>query len=67
MTFMFAGLKVDASARVLDTDGKPVPGLWACGDTVGGLAVHALPAGTGMIAAGVFGRIAGANAAEATA
>jgi len=66
VTFAFAGLAVDADARVLDDVGRPLPGLFACGDTVGGIAVHNLPAGTGMIAAGVLGRIAGAAAARST-
>jgi tricarballylate dehydrogenase len=64
VTFMFAGLKIDGNARILDTEGAPIPGAWACGDAVGGLAVHGLPAGTGMVSAGVWGRIAGTEAAR---
>ncbi|MCE0765570.1 FAD-dependent tricarballylate dehydrogenase TcuA [Pseudonocardia kujensis] len=66
VTFAFAGLAIDADAQVRDEVGRPLPGLLACGDAVGGIAVHNLPAGTGMIAAGVLGRIAGATAARRT-
>jgi tricarballylate dehydrogenase len=64
VSFVFAGLAVDRQARVLGTTDAPLPGLYACGDIVGGIAVHNLPAGTGMIAAGVLGRIAGQSAAR---
>ena len=64
ITFTFGGLAIDADARVLGPAGQPLPGLYACGDIVGGIAVHNLPAGTGMIAAGVLGRIAGESAAR---
>jgi len=64
ITFTFGGLAIDADARVLGPAGQPLPGLYACGDIVGGIAVHNLPAGTGMIAGGVLGRIAGESAAR---
>jgi len=31
LTFTFGGLKIDTSARVIDTDGVPIPGLFAAG------------------------------------
>jgi tricarballylate dehydrogenase len=64
VSFAFGGLAIDAEARVLGPAGQPLPGLYACGDIVGGIAVHNLPAGTGMIVAGVLGRIAGESAAR---
>lgn len=64
VSFTFGGLAVDTQACVLNSAGDPIPGLYACGDIVGGIAVHNLPAGTGMIAAGVFGRIAGKSALQ---
>lgn len=66
ITFTFGGLAVDSETRVVGPTGEPLPGLYACGDIVGGVAVHNLPAGTGMIAAGVLGRLAGQHAASAT-
>src|SRR5215470_2937742 len=36
LTFTFGGVKIDTSARVIDTDGHPIPGLYAAGETVGG-------------------------------
>jgi tricarballylate dehydrogenase len=37
LTFTFGGLKIDTSARVIDTDGLPIPGLFAAGELVGGI------------------------------
>jgi tricarballylate dehydrogenase len=40
-----------------------MPGLFACGEIIGGLFYHNYPGGTGLTAGSVFGRIAGTNAA----
>jgi fumarate reductase flavoprotein subunit len=37
ITFTLGGLLVDASARILDADERPIPGLLAAGGTMGGL------------------------------
>ena len=37
ITNTMGGIVVDGGARVLDTGGKPIPGLYAAGSTVGGL------------------------------
>ena len=37
ITNTMGGIVVDGGARVLDTAGKPIPGLYAAGSTVGGL------------------------------
>jgi fumarate reductase flavoprotein subunit len=37
MTFTMGGLLIDGSARVLDADGRPIPGLRAAGSCTGGL------------------------------
>jgi fumarate reductase flavoprotein subunit len=37
ITNTMGGIVVDGGARVLDTSGKPIPGLYAAGATVGGL------------------------------
>ena len=62
VTFTFGGLRIDAAARVIDTDGAPIPGLHAAGELVGGLFYNNYPGGTGLMAGAVFGRIAGASA-----
>ena len=37
ITNTMGGIVVDGQARVLDTKGSPIPGLFAAGSTVGGL------------------------------
>jgi tricarballylate dehydrogenase len=63
ITFTFGGVRVDADARVLDAAGRPIPGLSAAGELVGGLFFHNYPGGTGLTAGAVFGRRAGYAAA----
>ncbi len=64
MTFTFGGLRVTTQAQVVHTMGYPIPGLYAAGEMVGGLWHGNYPSGAGMMAGTVFGRTAGANAAE---
>ena len=64
VTFTFGGLKIDEAAQVENTDGKPIPGLFAAGEIVGGLFYHNYPGGSGLTAGSVFGKIAGETAAE---
>ena len=45
ITFTFGGVRVDADARVLDLAGRPLPGLYAAGELVGGLFFHNYPGG----------------------
>ncbi|MCZ6728767.1 MAG: hypothetical protein O7C61_03570, partial [SAR324 cluster bacterium] len=42
-----------------------IPGLFACGEMVGGIFHYNYPGGTGLMSGAVFGRIAGASAAHA--
>ena len=63
ITFTFGGLKIDRQAQVLDVAGKPMPGLYAAGELVGGIFYFNYPGGSGLTNGAVFGRIAGANAA----
>lgn len=58
------GLRIDAKARVLDRNHRPIPGLYAAGETVGGIHGRSRPGGNGTLACVVFGRIAGKNAAH---
>jgi tricarballylate dehydrogenase len=64
ITFTFGGLKVDGNAQVIGTDWRPIPGLFCCGEMVGGLFHFNYPGGTGLVSGTVFGRIAGRGAAE---
>jgi tricarballylate dehydrogenase len=65
ITFTFGGLRISADAQVVDTDGMPMPGLYAAGELVGGLFYFNYPGGTGLMSGAVFGRIAGASAGRA--
>ncbi len=64
ITFTFGGLQIDNDARVMDTDGEPIPSLFAAGELVGGLFYHNYPGGSGLTSGAVFGRIAGRSAAK---
>jgi tricarballylate dehydrogenase len=61
ITFTLGGVAVDARARVLDSGGAPLPGLFASGDAVG-LFHGGYPSGAGQMRNVVFGRLAGAAA-----
>jgi tricarballylate dehydrogenase len=66
ITFTFGGLRIDpASAQVIDTDMRPMHGLYAAGELVGGVFYFNYPGGTGLTNGSVFGRIAGTSAAQA--
>jgi len=64
VTFTFGGVKVSKDAQVEDTSGNPIHGLYACGEMVGGLFYHNYASGTGLMSGAVFGRKAGASAAQ---
>lgn len=66
VTFTFGGLRiVPETAQVADLNFDPIPGLFAAGEVVGGIFYSNYPAGTGLVSGTVFGRIAGACAADA--
>ena len=67
ITFTFGGVRIDGRGQVLDVDLAPIAGLYAAGEMVGGLFWHNYPGGTGLTAGAVFGRIAGASAAQSGA
>jgi len=67
LTFTFGGIKIDTTARVIDTDGAPIPGLFAAGELVGGLFYFNYPGGTGLMNGSVFGKIAGTAAGQRAA
>ena len=58
------GLRIDDTARVLNEDDDPIPGLFAAGETTGGVIGERYYSGGSSIANNiVFGRLAGAGAA----
>jgi len=63
VTFTFGGLKINTSSEVIDTAGRPIPGLYAAGELVGGLYYHNYASGSGLTSGAVFGRIGGRSAA----
>ncbi|UGQ13373.1 FAD-dependent tricarballylate dehydrogenase TcuA [Yinghuangia sp. ASG 101] len=67
ITFTYGGIRIDGDARVVSTEGTPMPGLYATGEISGGFFYHNYGAGTGLMRGAVFGRIAGTNAAARAA
>lgn len=59
ITFTFGGLRGDVDGRVLGEAGDPIPGLFVCGEALGGLFSGNYPGGSGLAAGMVFGRRAG--------
>jgi tricarballylate dehydrogenase len=65
ITFTFGGVKIDQNAQVISSGWKPIKGLYAAGEMVGGLFHYNYALGTGLMSGAVFGRIAGRSAARA--
>lgn len=59
ITFTFGGLRADENGAVRTGSGAPLPGLYVCGEMLGGLFSGNYPGGTGLTAGAVFGRRAG--------
>src|SRR5262249_38274727 len=62
ITFTFGGLKINPRAEVLNDAEKPISGLYAAGELVGGVFYFNYPGATGLMNGAVFGKIAGENA-----
>jgi tricarballylate dehydrogenase len=62
ITCTYGGIRIDTRSRVLDVEEKPIPGLYAAGELVGGLYYVNYPGGAGLMSGSVFGRIAGRDA-----
>lgn len=58
------GVLIDTEARVIDTKGNPIPGLWAAGEVTGGIHAGNRLGGNAIADIFTFGRIAGLNAAK---
>lgn len=60
------GLRIDPDARVLDTTGRPIAGLFAAGETTGGvLGPRYMGSGNSLANCSTMGRIAGTQAVAA--
>jgi len=66
ITFTFGGVRIGTDAQVIDAEGAPIPGLYACGELVGGIFYFNYPGGSGLTNGAVFGRIAGRSAGTVT-
>ena len=55
------GLRIDTSRRVLDKNGKPIPGLFAAGEVTGGIHGGNRLGGNALTEIMVSGRIAAEN------
>ena len=64
ITFTFGGLKVSKRGEVLNQLDKPISGLYAAGEIIGGLFYTNYPGATGLTAGAIFAKIVGANAVE---
>lgn len=58
------GIKINTNAEVISTDGNVIPGLFAAGETTGGVHGGNRIGGNAVCDFVVFGRIAGLDAAE---
>lgn len=65
VTFTFGGLAVDpnTSAVISNKTGNALPGVYCCGEMLGGLFHQNYPGGSGLTSGATFGRKAGAQAA----
>jgi tricarballylate dehydrogenase len=64
ITFTYGGLKVGEAGGVVREDGYDIPGLYACGELVGGVFFNGYPGGSGLTSGAVFGRRAGYGASR---
>jgi len=64
ITFTYGGVEVSGTGGVVGEDGREIPGLYACGEMVGGVFFNGYPGGSGLTSGAVFGRRAGYGAAQ---
>jgi len=62
--FTLGGLRTDVESRVLDPEGRPIPGLFAAGRTTSGIAAGSYSSGLSLGDGSFFGRCAGRTAAQ---
>ncbi len=64
MTATFGGPLINVKTEIQNLDGKSIPGLYAAGNSAGGIFFHNYAGGAQLGAAAVFGRIAGREMAQ---
>jgi tricarballylate dehydrogenase len=64
ITFAFGGLHVNQMGEVLNIEEKPITGLFAAGEMIGGIFYKNYPGGSGLMSGAVFGKLAGTSAAK---
>jgi len=62
--YMNGGIEINEYTQALNADGKPIPGLFACGEVTGGVHGKNRLMGNSLLDINVFGRRGGINAAK---
>lgn len=62
--FTMGGIEIDDRARVLNSEGKPFHGLFACGEVAGGVHGANRLGGSSLLGCVVYGRVAGDSASQ---
>ncbi|KAL1921131.1 uncharacterized protein VTP21DRAFT_10847 [Calcarisporiella thermophila] len=62
--YTMGGVEIDPSSAILDSTGRPIPGLYACGEMAGGVHGANRLGGSSLLGCVVFGRVAGESAAR---
>lgn len=62
--FTMGGVVIDEHAQVLNSDGKPIGGVWAAGEVTGGIHGENRLGGSSLLECLVFGRIAAEQVAK---
>ncbi|SAM85784.1 probable OSM1 - fumarate reductase [Ustilago sp. UG-2017a] len=62
--YTMGGLEIDPESRVVDNQGKSIPGLFACGEIAGGVHGANRLGGSSLLGCVVFGRVAGDSASS---
>jgi len=62
--YVMGGIKIDPAAHALTKEGEIIPGLFACGETTGGIHGRNRLAGNSLVDCVVYGRVAGLSACK---
>ncbi|KAI9680161.1 MAG: hypothetical protein M1829_001398 [Trizodia sp. TS-e1964] len=62
--FTMGGVEINDKAQVLNSDGKPFEGLFACGELAGGVHGANRLGGSSLLGCVVYGRVAGDSASQ---
>ena len=62
--FTMGGIEINDKAQVLNSQGKPFDGLYACGELAGGVHGANRLGGSSLLGCVVYGRVAGESASE---